>query len=84
MEHSFDIESIVTAGIGDVVFMVCAEDIQSEFSGSSEDAGVYPDAACIFLHGNIPDMMVAILDAPMATDDLGGFFGTYIRGENIE
>jgi len=84
LEHSFDIESIVTAGIGDVVFMVCAEDVQGEFSGSSENAGVYPDAACIFLHGNIPDMMVAVLDGPMATDDPGGFFGAYIRGENIE
>ena len=28
--------------------------------------------------------MVAVLDAPMATDGLGDFFGAYVRGENIE
>ena len=71
-------------GISDVVFMVSAEDIQGEFAGSREDAGVCPDVACIFLHGNIAEIMVAVLDAPMATDGLGGFFGAYVRGENME
>jgi len=52
--------------------------------GSGEDAGVCPDAACISLHGEIADIMVAVLDAPMATDSLSGFFGAYVRGENIE
>jgi hypothetical protein len=55
-----------------------------ESMGSGEDAGVCPDAACIFLHGAIADIMVAVLDAPMAMDRLSGFFGAYVRGEKIE
>jgi len=39
LEHSFDIESIAPAGIGDIIFMVCAKDIQGEFAGPGEDAG---------------------------------------------
>ena len=84
MERSSDIESIAPAGIGDVVFMICAEDIQGEFAGPGEDAGFCPDAACIFPHGDIADIMVAVLDAPMAMDGLGGFCGAYGRGANIE
>jgi len=64
--------------------MVCAEDVQGDSGGSGEDAGVCPDAACILPHGDIAEIMVAVLDAPMATDGLVGFFGAYVRGENIE
>ena len=84
MEHSFDIERIAPAGIGDVVFMVCAEDIPGESAGPGEDAGACPDAACIFLHGDIADIMAVVLDAPMAMDGLGGFFGAYVHGANME
>ena len=64
--------------------MVCAEDVQGESAGSGEDAGVCPDAACILPHGDIADIMVTVLDAPLATDGPGGFFGAYLRGANID
>jgi hypothetical protein len=82
--HSFDIKSISLTGIGDVVFTVCTEDIQGESAGSGENTGACPDAACIFLHGDIADIMAVVLDAPMAMDGLGGFFGAYVHGANME
>jgi len=36
------------------------------------------------MHGDIADIMLAVLDAPLATDGLGGFFGAYLRGANID
>jgi len=82
--HSFDIESIALTGIGDVVFIVCAEDIQGESAGSGENTRSCPDTAYIFLHGDIAAIMVVVLDASMAMDGLGGFFGAYVHGANME
>ncbi len=58
MKHAIDIEGIAPEGVGDVVFTVCAEDIEREAAGSGEDAGVYPDAGGVFQHDDIADIVV--------------------------
>lgn len=64
-------ESAVPEGLGDVGYSVFADDVEGEAAGSSHDAGVAADAAAIFVAGNVADIMVAVLDAPMASNGGG-------------
>ena len=60
--------------VGDSVF---AHDIEGEAAGAGHDAGVVADAAFVLVAGDVADIVVAVLDAPMASDG-GGPCG---RGE---
>lgn len=66
------------------MFAVGAEDVEGEASHSGEDAGIGSDTACVFEHGDIPDIMAAVFDAPVASDRLGCLVCADRRGRGIE
>ena len=46
-------------------------DVEREASGSCDDAGVVANSAPILVARHVPDIMVSVLDGPMATDGGG-------------
>ena len=60
---------------GDVGGAVGAQDVEGEAAHAGERSGLDPDAAVIFEEGHVPDVVIAVLDAPVGSDggaDLGG------------
>ncbi len=83
-ERSVEVECISPEGVGDVFLTVGAQDVEGEAAGSGEYAGVCPDAAGILQHGDITDVVVLVLDAPVAADGLGGLFCAERGGADIK
>ena len=54
----------------DVFDAVVTQDVEGEASGAGEDAGVVSNSAFVLAVGDIADMVVAVLDAPMVSDDV--------------
>ena len=63
-----EVERAVPESLGDVGDAVLSQDVEGETTGSSHDPWVVADAATILVAGNVADIMVAVLDAPMAAD----------------
>ena len=70
-------EGAIPERLGDVCDAVFAHDVEGEAARAGHDAGVVADPAAVLVEGNVPDVMVAVFNAPM-TSDGGGPFG---RGE---
>jgi len=51
--------------VGDVVF---AQDVEGEAAGAGHDAGVVADAAFVLVAGDVANIVIAVLYAPMASD----------------
>lgn len=51
--------------VGDAVF---PQDVEGETACSCHDTGVVSDAAFILIAGDVTDVVVAVFDAPMASD----------------
>lgn len=64
-------EGAVPKGLGNVGDAVFAEDVEGETAGARHDAGVVADAASVLVAGNVADVVVSILDSPMAADGVG-------------
>ncbi len=64
-------EGPVPQGLCDVGDAVLAQDVEGETAGAGHDSGVVADATAVLVAGNIPDVMVPILDAPMSADGGG-------------
>ncbi len=54
----------------DVFDLVVTQDIEGEASGAGKDAGIVSNAAFVFAVGDIANMMVSILNAPVISDDV--------------
>jgi hypothetical protein len=52
----------------DIFGGICAQDVESEASEAGEGSGVCANSALIFAEGHISDVVVAVLDGPMAAD----------------
>ena len=79
-----EVEGAVPEGLGNVGYSIFAQYIEGEASGAGHDAGVIADTAAILVAGNVADIMVAVLDAPMRTD-CGGPCGGWeaVGGRNV-
>ena len=64
-------ESAVPEGLCHVGDAVLAHDVEGEAAGACHDAGIVADAAFVLVAGDIADIVVAVLDAPMASDGGG-------------
>ena len=64
-------ESAVPEGLCHIGNAVLAHDVEGEAAGAGHDAGVISDAAFVLVAGDIADIMVAVFDAPMASDGGG-------------
>ena len=64
-------ESAVPEGLSHIGNAVLAHDVEGEAAGAGHDAGVVSDAAFVLVAGDIADIMVAVFDAPMASDGGG-------------
>lgn len=69
-EHGIEAESASPDGVRDVFDLVVTQDIEGEASSAGEDAGVVSNSAFVLAVGDIADMMVAIFDAPVISDDV--------------
>lgn len=57
--------------MSDIGDAVCSQDVEREAAGSCDDAGVVANSAPILVARHVPDIMVSVLDGPMATDGGG-------------
>ncbi len=64
-------ERPVPQGLRDVGNAVLAQDVEGEAAGSGHDAGVVADSASVLVAGHVADVVVAVLDSPMAADGGG-------------
>src|SRR3954470_2645891 len=62
------IEGILEQSGGDVFDAVEAQEVQTETPEPRQDARVLADAAGILLQGDVPDVMVGVLHAPVPAD----------------
>ena len=69
------VEGIEVEFPGDVGGSVGAQDVEGEAAHAGERSGLDPDAAVILEKGNVPDMVIAVLDAPMGSDGGADFSG---------
>lgn len=76
-------ESAVPERLRDVCDAVFTQDVEGEAASAGHDAGVVADPATVLVEGNIPNIMVPILDAPMAPDG-GGPCGRLESGRGRE
>ena len=67
-------ESAIPEGLGHIGDTVLAHDIEGEAACAGHDAWVIADAAFVLVAGDVADIVVAVLDAPMASNG-GGPFG---------
>jgi hypothetical protein len=71
------VESTIPEGLCHIGDAILAHDVEGEVAGTGHDAGIVADAAFVFVAGDIADIVVAVVDAPMASD--GG--GPIVCGE---
>jgi len=64
-------ECAVPESLGDVGDGVLSHDIEGEAAGAGHDAGVVADTASVLVAGDIADIVVSVLDAPMPSDGGG-------------
>src|SRR5918993_2356479 len=69
-------ETVEAEGVGvdrlaHVADAVGAQDVERERAQAGEDAGLAPDAAGVLAERAVADVVVAVLDAPMAADGRG-------------
>ena len=78
-------ESAVPEGLGHVVDVVFAQDVESKATGAGHDARILADAAFVLVVRDIANMVVAVLNAPM-TSNGGCPFGCRQTGggRNVE
>lgn len=62
------IDGVFPKGIFDILNTVCSEDIEGIASEPCEDAGIGSDSALIFDEGGVSDIVILVLDTPMASD----------------
>jgi len=67
-----EVEGIVVEAEADIGDAVEAQQIEGEATQQGEETRVATDAAGILAQGDIPDVVEAVLDAPVGTDGLGG------------
>ena len=75
-----ELEGTAPEGLCDVCCAIVANDVESEASCSGDDARIVTDAASILVAGDIADIVVAVFDTPMATNDVGPCAGTRSLG----
>ena len=63
-----EVKRVVPEGLSDVGDAVCPQDIEGKTACPCHDAGVVADTAFVFFAGNVADIVVAVFDAPMASD----------------
>lgn len=61
-------ERAVPEGLSDVGDAVFSQDVEGETACPCHDAGVVADTAFVLFAGNVADIVVAVFDAPMASD----------------
>ena len=78
-------ESAIPEGLRHVGDTVLAHDVEGEAAGAGHDAGIIADAAFVLVAGDITDIVIAVLDAPMSSDG-GGPFGRReaVGGRDVE
>ncbi len=76
-------ESISIACVGDILDVVCPEQVSGEAPNSGHDAGILAHPACVFGHGGVADVVEAVFYVPMATDRRGGQFGRGFEGREV-
>ncbi len=76
-------ESAVPERLSDVCDAVFAQDVEGEAASAGHDAWVVADPATVLVEGNIANIMVPILYAPMAPDG-GGPCGRLESGRGRE
>src|SRR5271163_4163142 len=70
-EDKIEVEGAIPEGFCDVRYAIVADDVESEAAGSGHNARVVADAAAILVAGDVADIVVAVFDAPMPTNDVG-------------
>ena len=79
-EDVIEVESTAPESPRDVCYEIVTDDVQGEASHPGHDAGVVADAAAILVAGDVADIVVAVLDAPMAPNDVGPCAGAQSVG----
>src|ERR1700760_261819 len=65
-QDAVEVHGVAPQGIGDVVDLVEAQDVEGETAQDGEDGRALADAAGGFLHGDVQYVMNAVLHAPVA------------------
>ena len=75
-EKPIETEGVGVESLAHVADAVGAQDVEREGTQAGEDAGPAPDAAGVLAERAVAHVVVAVLDAPMATDGCGAGLGT--------
>jgi hypothetical protein len=80
-----EVESAIPEGLGHVGGAVFTQDVEGEASGTGHDSGIVSDAAFVLVTRDITDIVVAVLDAPVASNGRSPF-GCWdpVGGRDIE
>src|SRR6201995_4525048 len=65
-QDAVEVHGVAPQGIGDVVDLVEAQDVEGETAQDGEDGRALADAAGVFMHGDVQYVMNAVLHAPVA------------------
>ena len=63
----------------DVFLVVCAEGIEGEASHPGKHTRVDADATGVFHHGDVVDMVIAVLDTPVTADGFACLASTEVE-----
>lgn len=74
-EDAVEVHSVTPEGVGDVLDLVEAENVEGKAAQDRADGWAFSNPAGILLHGDVEHVMDAVLDTPMAARRTGVVFG---------
>jgi hypothetical protein len=74
IEEPINIHAIFEKLAADILHFVLTKNIERQASQFREYVRITPDSGAVFIHENIPDIMIFILNPPMAPGSVTYFF----------